>query len=408
DVSYTKSEYDEATGIKTVYLGSDALNNGGLFGLNAVFAHEAYRDGVDSGEGQKAELEAAVTGHINAVLALSKTYGIGAVNDTMTIEALVYNYAMSNDDRALIESILNGYDNSADYWKLVKKDTNTWGWIDDKSADFDISDLLNDSNFKKQMGLEKGTLLESMISSGTQDGKGFGIISAGRMTSDLAAILGYVVSPSNDPGVLYFSSPQTTTTGLIMYSTGLNPLVTDTLEKIAYNAVHTTTVFDNRNRPVTLFNIEEGNSTAKELLKQYSPSLSGVENMAKSGCNFMDIISVPQLLMRQTLDAQQVTEIWNMAIAKNILQADGYVLDRNAIANLALQKLDISNIGINLTKTQTKNSSLVGYRVEVPYGDGGHFVLTGIDKSLVYNPGRTPIGEQNKWKSILEVAVYAR
>jgi hypothetical protein len=208
----------------------------------------------------------------------------------------------------------------------------------------------------------------------------------------------------NERNGLYFPTPKE-----LAANTARNALIYDTLDKMAYNDAHTTTVYDNRNRPVTLHNIDEANSFHGELLRQFSSSLSGIENMAAGGCNFMAIISIPQLLLKQSLNAQQISDIWENAIGNDIMRSDGFVWNRNALANLALQELGISNFGINLSGTDRINSSLVGYRVGVPYGaEGSHFVLTGTNRSLIYNPGRTYTSDQNIWRSIVEVMVYGK
>jgi hypothetical protein len=252
-------------------------------------------------------------------------------------------------------------------------------------------------------------VLNALLTSAASDGKDPGIISAGRMTPELAAMLGRSIM-LNDLANMRSTGYQRQEISALRFDNPAmwNALITDTLEKIAYNALHTTTLYNKQNYPVTLHNMDTANNSAGELLKQNSAELGNIKNMAKYGCNFMDIISIPQLLTRQTLGAEEITELWNQALTKDIINADGFVNDRNALANLALNKLGITNFGIDLNKTQSKNSSLVGYRVEVPYGNGGHFVLAGIDKSLVYNPGNTFTGDQNKWKSILEVYIYGK
>jgi len=88
---------------------------------------------------------------------------------------------------------------------------------------------------------------------------------------------------------------------------------------------------------------------------------------------------------------------------------EGWVKNRDALANLALQKLGITNFGVSVGDKTIKNTSVVGYRVELPYGvNSSHFVLTGTDKSLVYNPGHTYTSDQSKWKKIVEVFVYGK
>jgi hypothetical protein len=308
-----------------------------------------------------------------------------------------------------MDFVSSNYDNSADFWKLVKKENGGWGWMDDKSADFDISDLLNDPNYLNNNNNARDYILNALLDSAAIDGKGPGIISAGRMTPELAAMLGRSVMLNNlynarSAGYQRQEISASALDGMTMW----DALIKDTLGKIAYNALHTTTVSTKHGYPVTLHSINYANDSVEALLKQNSAELSDIENMAKYGCNFMDIISIPQMLTRQTLGAEEVTELWNQALTKNIINSEGYVNDRNALANLALGKLGITNFGIDLSGVQPNNSSLVGYRVQVPYGTGGHFVLTGIDKSLVYNPGRTFTNNQSQWKDLLEVYIYGK
>jgi hypothetical protein len=97
-----------------------------------------------------------------------------------------------------------------------------------------------------------------------------------------------------------------------------------------------------------------------------------------------------------------------MAVVKSIIDNEGYVNSRDNLANLALQTLGIKNFGIRLDGENYIMSQLIGYRVGVPYGTGSHFVLTGIDKSLVYNPGNTFTSDQSVWKSILRLSVYGK
>ena len=132
NVDYTITEYDEVTGLKIIYLGNDALNDGSRFGLNVVFSHESYRNGKDDGvEAQVLETNLAVMGHISTALGLIGTYGKGSIGIGMENEALGFydNYKMLISETsseyekmqalAVIGSIFNSYDSSADYWKFT-------------------------------------------------------------------------------------------------------------------------------------------------------------------------------------------------------------------------------------------------------------------------------------------------
>ena len=116
----TQSIYDAASGIKTIYLGSDALDDGSRFGLSVIFSHESYRDGIDNGEiGQKTETNNSVIGHILTAIALENTYGKGVVSDSMSKEAEEFRNAVSTNDASTIAEIVGRYDSSADYWRLL-------------------------------------------------------------------------------------------------------------------------------------------------------------------------------------------------------------------------------------------------------------------------------------------------
>jgi hypothetical protein len=115
----TESVYDPVTGIKTVHLGSSALNDQSRFGLNVVLSHEANRDGITGDETeQDAETQRAVLGHMATALELLKTYNSGLGMD-MTIEALLFNAAQRSGDFSIVNAIAGTYDSSADYWLLL-------------------------------------------------------------------------------------------------------------------------------------------------------------------------------------------------------------------------------------------------------------------------------------------------
>jgi hypothetical protein len=119
DREETKTVLNEDTKIKTIFLGTQALGSGGYF-LNAVFSHEAYRNGIDDGVvGQKIETASAVFGHIATSIALKNTYGEKSLNGYLLDEANVFLGSCLKGDMEGLASILGKYDSSADYWKLM-------------------------------------------------------------------------------------------------------------------------------------------------------------------------------------------------------------------------------------------------------------------------------------------------
>jgi hypothetical protein len=110
---------DNGDGTRTMNIGTAALELGSRMGLNVVFAHEAYRNGKDDGEeGQRAETNRAVEGHVDTALALIAGYGAGSVGGAFMIEAMVYDNARKKNNTETISKIQKRYDSSADYWRL--------------------------------------------------------------------------------------------------------------------------------------------------------------------------------------------------------------------------------------------------------------------------------------------------
>jgi hypothetical protein len=133
NVKDTQSVSDGKT--KTIILGSDALDIGSQFGLNVVFSHESYRNGLDDGaEGQRIETDTAAMGHIATANALISTYGLGAIGLGMAAEALSYNRVVQTNNPEGIADILGKYDSSGDYWKLITRSdgTHKLEWDDNK------------------------------------------------------------------------------------------------------------------------------------------------------------------------------------------------------------------------------------------------------------------------------------
>jgi len=117
---YTESVFDRETGVKTVHLGTDALNDGSRFGLNVVFSHEAYRTGIVGSEGEQYEKTGrAVIGHNKTALELMSVYGEESLGKQMAYEALDFYNAIMTSDMGSIMSIINMYDSGAEYWKLL-------------------------------------------------------------------------------------------------------------------------------------------------------------------------------------------------------------------------------------------------------------------------------------------------
>jgi hypothetical protein len=86
-----------------------------------------------------------------------------------------------------------------------------------------------------------------------------------------------------------------------------------------------------------------------------------------------------------------------------VLTKDGYVRDANALATAALKMLGRTDIGLAFG-WEPKGSTLFGYRIRVPYGNGDHFLVGDPSRNALYNPGRTYSDDQ----TLREIYVYAK
>ncbi|MDR0402461.1 MAG: hypothetical protein LBH35_02600 [Treponema sp.] len=130
-VRETESKYSSLSGIKYIFFGTDALDDDSRFGLNVVFSHESYRNGMDDGEEtQVFETNQAVIGHIATALGLMQSYGEGSIGSAMAGEAKSFfeNYRVLFNENSSVEeqlgaaaginAILTSYDSSADFWRM--------------------------------------------------------------------------------------------------------------------------------------------------------------------------------------------------------------------------------------------------------------------------------------------------
>jgi hypothetical protein len=331
--------------------------------------HESHRDGYLTADNEAEGFLAALAHTTMAERMLSDGKDLSLSNLLVT-DLLAWQFS-GRDEEIFASYVAENYDSSGDYWKLVKDDAGKWGWEDDKSADFDISDALEDEEFDRSLDNRYGRkILYLLTSSEIIDGKDTGIISAGRMSvSGILALEATLNMPR-------------------YYNQFLPEFAKETLEKMTYNREHTTTVYNGRSQPKTLWNIDGDNKIADQLLKQKDSSLEQIENLASDGCNFMVILGYAQMVTKSILDPAQIKTIWDTAIADKIMAVDGTVIERGVLATLALNKLGKSDIGLSFGDT-VKGSSLIGYRIQVPYGTGSHFLLGDRAKLPIYNSGNT-------------------
>ncbi|MDR2662453.1 MAG: hypothetical protein LBC31_05600 [Treponema sp.] len=206
NADHTQTVYDPLSGYKLILLGNDALDDGSRFGLNVVFSHESYRNGMDDGaEGQRTETDRAVLGHISTALGLMGSYGGNVVGETMAKEAneflTNYNDLVSDETSDMkklealagIYSTLNNYDAGADLWKIRMYSDGTHDLVMDfdrqgnpiKTLSVDYYNATEDELKNMTLAQKKKALISTMTPSGQK--------ANGSMT--LAESLGKIIGP---------------------------------------------------------------------------------------------------------------------------------------------------------------------------------------------------------------------
>jgi hypothetical protein len=127
--------------------------------------------------------------------------------------------------------------------------------------------------------------------------------------------------------------------------------IENTVGVVQYNKDHTTTIWNDKNRPITVWNIDNANAGIVKLLKQNDPRFSDIPDMASGGCNFMVTLAAVQIMTGETLSSGQIKNIWKNAIESKLLSDGGTVEDRNALADMALKQLGRTDIGIRIDDT---------------------------------------------------------
>ena len=112
-----------SSGGRTIRVSSTGNNMMSRLRLGTVLGHEAHRDGEDNGTvGQARETVASVFAHTAMAMDMERAYkGLIASDKTLIKDVNKYNEAvMTGDMSEFAGYVLDNYDISADYWKLVK------------------------------------------------------------------------------------------------------------------------------------------------------------------------------------------------------------------------------------------------------------------------------------------------
>lgn len=142
-----------------------------------------------------------------------------------------------------------------------------------------------------------------------------------------------------------------------------------------------------------LFKLDKTNPYADEILKQYDVWLNSTIN--KTGCTFMSVLAVPQLLTGRVLTAKEIEDIWNIATTTGnppVLK-NAAVMDANELTSIVLSYMGLNDFKLeyvnNYQGKQYKNRTLIGERVKVEFNTTGHTTLGNIGGEIIYNPHNT-------------------
>jgi hypothetical protein len=244
------------------------------------------------------------------------------------------------------------------------------------------------------------------------DGKEYGVISAGRMNASIASGLGLALGQYTFASIRQVPVRGHTVIGYSVKETR-DVFIQETMDKVNYNNEHTTTIFNQNNQPITLWNIDEANDVKDLLLKQYNdafkyPPENEYYDLYKYGCNFMTAVGLSQMMLREILSVDQVKELWDTSKNLGYMRSDGYVWNKDSIAELALNRLGRNDIKVSFNTSETKtNGTLMAHRIEVPYNTGSHFLLGDISTPArpIYNPGNT---YRERHIDDMEIRIYAK
>lgn len=142
-----------------------------------------------------------------------------------------------------------------------------------------------------------------------------------------------------------------------------------------------------------LFKLDKTNPYADQILKQYDVWLNSTIN--NTGCAFMSVLAVPQLLTGRVLTAKEIEDIWNIAtsspnppVLKNAAVMDANELSRIVLSYMGLNDFKLEYVNDYKGK-EYKNRTLIGERVKVDFNSTGHTTLGNIGGEIIYNPHNT-------------------
>ena len=314
----------------------------------------------------------------------------------------------------------NNYDSRAHYWRVIMNADGTVGKVL-FGGDYTNAVIVDADGTERALSLQSGSVsaaLAAAVGNGisklemnnimADSGLGFDNESNLWFVKDESARYVPQVQPEETASNSGFWQNATTTAqsaldilknsfnSITSFIGGLFQKNTNTLPENAQNLYQGNTFTlkdkDGNDLDILLFMLDRENPALEGLLSQHDPAFASIPAIKKWGCNFLATLAYAQLVTGQNLSAEQQMAVWNEAVKNpKIMDAEGTVVNYDLLANIAIQKLGRNEIGLSFNPSSAGvTSSLIGYKIQVPYGNNGYHFLTGdLSKGNYWNPGNT-------------------
>lgn len=387
--------------------------------LGITLGHEAHRDGYQGNFAeQEMETVSAVYGHSAMMMGMlgddlyaGMTFGLIVSDSGLRRDAAAYlTFDKTGSRDAFSSYVADAYDSSADYWRILKdKDGNATRVLDD--GDREHATIVEVDGRERKVRLQPGSVsaaLSSAIGGGmTQPQMNRLMVESGldwtketgwyakddraRYVEPVAAVA--PVRTSLLDGLKSWVATKAQSAGdwlAIRASAMTSYFIRETEPRMREETPRNTFSITGLNDvPVTLYSLGPDNPALPLLSKQHDPAFSDIPDLSASGCNFRVIQAYCELLAGQALTTAQIRQIWNETAGTEIMDTDGFVNKADVLAERTLAFLERSDFGIAFGTDWRKTGTLIGYRIEMPYGKDSHYALGDIEKKIQYNPGNT-------------------
>jgi len=387
------------------------------FLLATILGHEAYRDGIVTTNNYM-ETRTATMSHTKMALRIIAGGEKITINDNLMNDITAYAVANKLGDMSLFNNYVDAnYDSSADYWRVIM---NANGSVDKILWDGDYTNatIVEADGTERFLPLQAGSVTQALaaaIGNGITKNQVNSIMLKSGLDFNNETKQWYakeeysIYTPTQIELPQAVSNPLKNITDYIgnkagqaldAISNGFNNIKnlisglfgkgSDTNENTVNSKKgNTFTITDSKGNDILLYSSDKENHVLNELLQQTDPAFASIPVINEAGCNFLATLAYAQLVTGKALSSEQIISIWKEA-EKNpdILNPSGFVKNQNKLAEMALQKLGRTDIGLNFGgAVNGKTSTLIGYRVTVEYNTQNVHHTTGdISKQILWNP----------------------